>query len=63
MDRNLNSSHNIDNEGLKQLGMVRTEVTPVEIESSTFAALEYLNRIPSVKASSVVEAGSLIALG
>ena len=63
MDRDLNSSHNIENEGLTQtVGMVRTEFTPVETESSTLASLEYLNRIPYVKASSVVEAGSLIAL-
>jgi putative transposase len=62
MDRDLNSSHTIENEGLTQVGMVRTEVTPVETESSTFASLDYLNRIPYVKASSVVEAGSLTAL-
>ena len=63
MDRDLNSSVNIENEGLKQLvGMVRTEFKPVETESSTLASLEYLNRIPYVKASSVCEAGSFIAL-
>ena len=63
MDRDLNSSVNIENEGLKHaVGMVRTEFTPVETESSTLASLEYLNRIPYVKASSVVDAGSLTAL-
>jgi len=41
---------------------LRTEFTPVETESSTLALLEYLNCIPYVKASSVVEAGSLEAL-
>jgi transposase len=61
MDRDLNSSVTIENEGLKQVGMVRTEFTPVETESSTFT-LDYLNRIPYVKASSVIEAGSLTAL-
>jgi hypothetical protein len=41
--------------------MVRIEFTPVETGYSTLA-LEYLNCIPYVKASSVCEAGSLIAL-
>jgi hypothetical protein len=62
IDRDLNSSITLENEGLTKLGMVRTEVTPVEIESSTLASLEYLNRIPYIKASSVVESGSLSAL-
>ena len=63
IDRDHNSSVNLENEGLTQaVGMVRTEFTPVETESSTVAALEYLNCIPYVKASSVVEAGSLSAL-
>ena len=63
MDRDHNSSVNIEHEGLTQaVGMVRTEFTPVETESSTLTELEYLNSIPYVKASSVVEAGSLIAL-
>ncbi len=61
IDRDLNSSLTLETEGLKQLGMVRTEVTPVEIESSTLG-LDYLNSIPYVKASSVVETGSLLAL-
>ncbi|MFX1519869.1 MAG: hypothetical protein ACFFCD_08105 [Promethearchaeota archaeon] len=39
----------------------RRDVKPVETESSTVAALEYLNRIPYVTASSVVETGSLTA--
>jgi putative transposase len=58
MDRDYNSSHNIEQEGLKQLPTGRRDVKPVETESSTFTALEYLNSIPYVKASSVVEAGS-----
>ncbi|HEY9246909.1 MAG TPA: transposase, partial [Candidatus Methanoperedens sp.] len=62
MDRDLNSSDNILNEGLKKIGTVRTELTPVEIESSTLSSLRYLNSIPYVKASSVIEAGSLTAL-
>jgi len=62
IDRDFNSSHNLENEGLKQIPTGRRDVKPVETESSTLASLEYLNRIPYVKASSVVEAGSLTAL-
>jgi putative transposase len=63
MDRDLNASHNLEQEGLKQLVVPtgRRDVKPVETESSTSASLEYLNGIPYVKASSVVEAGSLTA--
>ncbi|MHC4458853.1 MAG: RNA-guided endonuclease InsQ/TnpB family protein [Planctomycetota bacterium] len=61
IDRDLNSSHNLENEGLKQLPTGRRDVKPVETESSTVTSLEYLNRIPYVTASSVVEAGSLTA--
>ena len=61
MDRDYNSSRGILNEGLRQIGAVRTELTPVEIESSTLESLRYLNSIPYVKASSVVEPGSLTA--
>ena len=61
IDRDLNASRTLENEGLTQLGTGRTEVTPAETESSTLA-LEYLNRIRYVKASSVVETGSLLAL-
>ncbi|MHA2061395.1 MAG: zinc ribbon domain-containing protein [Candidatus Sifarchaeia archaeon] len=63
IDRDFNSSHNLEYEGLKKQ-MVPTgcrDVKPVETESSTVASLEYLNRIPYVTASSVVEAGSLTA--
>jgi putative transposase len=62
MDRDLNASHNLEHEGLKQVVVPtgRRDVKPVETESSTFA-LEYLNGIPYVTASSVVEAGSLTA--
>jgi putative transposase len=62
MDRDHNSSVNLENEGLTKLVPTgRREFKPVEIESSTFASLEYLNAIPYVKASSVGEAGSLTA--
>ena len=61
-DRDHNSSNCILNEGLRQVGTVRTELTPVEIESSTLMSLRYLNSIPYVKASSVYESGSLTAL-
>ncbi|MDL5503543.1 MAG: transposase, partial [Candidatus Methanoperedens sp.] len=62
MDRDHNSSMDILNEGLRKIGAVRTELTPVEIESSTLKSLRYLNSIPYVKASSVVESGSFTAL-
>lgn len=62
MDRDHNSSVNIENEGLKQIGTVRTELTPVETESNTLTSMEYLNSIPYVKASSVYESGSFTAL-
>jgi len=63
MDRDHNSSITIEHEGLTHLVPTgRRDVKPVETESSTFASLEYLNRIPYVKASSVCEAGSLTAL-
>ncbi len=62
MDRDHNSSNDILDEGLRQIGMVRTELTPVEIESSTLTSLKYFNSIPYVKASSVYESGSFTAL-
>jgi len=62
MDRDYNSSINIETEGLKQIGTVRTELTPVEIEANTLMFLRYFNSIPYVKASSVYESGSLTAL-
>jgi len=63
MDRDHNSSVNLENEGLKQVVPTgRRDVKPVETEPSTVASLEYLNGIPYVTASSVVEAGSLTAL-
>jgi putative transposase len=62
MDRDHNSSVNIEQEGLTQLVPTgRRDVKPVETESSTVASLEYLNSIPYVTARSVREAGSLIA--
>jgi transposase len=64
MDRDFNSSVNLEHEGLNQhvVPTRRRDVKPVETESSTVTSLEYLNRIPYVTASSVVEAGSLTAL-
>jgi putative transposase len=63
MDRDHNSSVNIEHGGLTQLVPTgRRDVKPVETESSTVASLEYLNSIPYVSASSVGEAGSLTAL-
>jgi len=62
MDRDYNASINIENEGLKQVGMVRTDFKPVEIEANTLMFLRYFNSIPYVKASSVYESGSLTAL-
>jgi len=62
MDRDHNSGVNIENEGLKQIGTVRTELTPVEIEANTSMFLRYFNSIPYVKASSVYESGSFTAL-
>jgi hypothetical protein len=62
MDRDYNSSINIETEGLKQVGTVRTELTPVEIEANTSMFLGYFNSIPYIKASSVYESGSFTAL-
>jgi len=63
MDRDHNSSFNIETEGLHQLVPTgRRDVKPVETETSTVASLEYLNRIPYVTASLVGETGSLTAL-
>lgn len=52
-DRDLNSSINIEDEGLRSIGVgtERIEFTPEEIRSSTLKMLEYLNNIPHVKAS------------
>ena len=61
INRDLNASLNIEFEGLKQVGMVRTDFKPVETGASTLAWLEYLNRIPYVRASPVRESGSLTA--
>ncbi len=62
MDRDHNSSDNMLNEGLRKIGTVRTELTPVEIEAHTLMSLKYLNSIPYVKAISVYETGSFTAL-
>jgi putative transposase len=62
VDRDYNSADNMENEGLKQVGAVRIELTPVEIEANTSMFLRYFNSIPYVKASSVNESGSFTAL-
>jgi putative transposase len=62
MDRDYNSSIDMEIEGLKQVGTERIELTPAEIESSTLIALRYFNSIPRNKASSVYETGSFTAL-
>jgi putative transposase len=56
--RDLNSSINIRDEGLRRIGMVRAESTPAEIKAATLACLEILNSIPHVRASLVHEPGS-----
>jgi putative transposase len=56
--RDLNASINILDEGLRRIGMVRAESTPVETEAATLSSLEYLNSIPHVRASLVHEPGS-----
>lgn len=61
MDRDWNSAINIENEGLKQVGTGRIELTPEEILTSTMADLEYFNNIPYVRASLVNDTGSLEA--
>jgi putative transposase len=62
MDRDYNSSIDMEIEGLKQVGTERIKLTPAEIESSTLIALRYFNSIPRIKASSVYETGSFTAL-
>lgn len=59
MDRDHNSSVDIEMEALKSVGMERTELTPAEIEANTLMSLRYFNSIPNVKASSVYEIGCL----
>ncbi len=72
IDRDWNSSINIEDEGLRNrniiVGTGRIDLKPAKIESSTLCTtaicchMEYFNGIPYVKASSVVETGSLTAL-
>ena len=62
MDRDLNSSINVDNEGLKrieryQVGTERIEFKSEEIRSYT-PMLEYLNNIPYIEASLINDTGS-----
>lgn len=65
MDRDWNSAINIENEGLKKLGMIvgteRIEFKPEEIRSST-SMLEYLNNIPYIEASLICDIGSFATL-
>lgn len=65
IDRDWNSAINIEDEGLMnrniRVDTGRIDFKPVEIGSSTLD-MEYYNGIPYVKASSVMEAGSLTAL-
>lgn len=58
LDRDYNSALNIKSEGLKNVGMVHTELTPVEILTYT-SMVEYFKTIPHIKASLVYESGSL----
>jgi putative transposase len=62
-DRDWNSSINIEGEGLRNIRVDtgRIDFKTAEIGSSTLD-MEYFNRIPYVKASSVRETGSLTAL-
>lgn len=59
--RDLNSTYNIEEEGLKQLGVEYTKYTPVEMKPLP-KLLERFNSIPRVKASFVVESGSPMTL-
>ena len=61
MDRDQNSSLNIEAEGLKDVGMGHTDFKPVETGAATLAWVNALSRIPYVRASPVHEAGSLTA--
>ncbi|MFX1576463.1 MAG: RNA-guided endonuclease InsQ/TnpB family protein [Promethearchaeota archaeon] len=59
MDRDQNASLNIEAKGLKDVGMGRTDLKPVETGAATRAWVNALSRIPYVRASPVCEAGSL----
>jgi len=59
--RDLNSTYNIEEEGLKKLGVEYTKYTPVETKPLP-KLLERFNSIPRVKASFVVDTGSPMAL-
>ena len=59
IDRDLNAAINIKCEGLRnQIGTERIEFKPVEIKTSTLTSMKYLNSIPYVEASLIVETGS-----
>jgi putative transposase len=62
IDRNLNAAINIEVEGLKSMGVpvVRREFTPVDTKTAA-ELVRYFNSIWGVRASLVVEAGSLTA--
>ena len=63
IDRDLNAARNIEKEGLMTLKelpteqLTRREVTPADTYASTLL-VKYLNNIPRVRASAVVETGS-----
>ncbi|MHA2274035.1 MAG: RNA-guided endonuclease InsQ/TnpB family protein [Candidatus Hodarchaeales archaeon] len=55
INRDQNAARNIEREGLIQLGRESPEVTPAEIESSTQHMLDFFQKLPFVRASSVKE--------
>lgn len=57
-DRDIKSAECIGTEGLKQIPKELGELTPVGDEASTLI-MNDLNKVPHIKASFVVEAGSL----
>ena len=64
IDRDLNAARNIEKEGLMTLkelpteNLTRRKVTPADTSASTLDLAKYLNNIPRVRASAVVETGS-----
>ena len=65
IDRDLNAARNMEKEGLmilkKELPterLTRREITPADASAPTPLLVKYLNNIPRVRASAVVETGS-----
>ena len=65
IDRDLNAARNIQSEGLMILKeklpaeqLTRREITPADTSASTPDLVKYLNNIPRLRASVVVETGS-----